>query len=186
MSERPQGSSSSSRIRSRIKCPLPREPAGTGSSSTPWSTTPPLWAPGSTSSVRPQTAFWMEAWTAAPGRRAKRRLRPRRQKPLPATNQECDTDYVLAAESRPVWVCICTICLHLVKYMHYSSVPSVKIFTKSFLNIWRFRVPPVLFMFSCLWGPQSPVWWECLCGTDHLVNTLKKIFFLNMYVLILG
>lgn len=82
----PQGSSWSSRRRSSPKCRAPRGPAGAGSSSTPWSTTRPWWAPGSTSSFRRPRALWTEAsTTAASRRRAQRRKWPRRPRSAPTT-----------------------------------------------------------------------------------------------------
>lgn len=82
----PQGSSWSSRRRSSPKCRAPRGPAGAGSSSTPWSTTRPWWAPGSTSSSRRPRALWTEAsTTAASRRRAQRRKWPRKPRRAPTT-----------------------------------------------------------------------------------------------------
>lgn len=131
----PQGSSWSSRTRNSTKCPVPRGPAGTGSSSTPWSTTPPWWAPGSTSSIRPRRAFWMEASTTA----------ARRQRRLPAT--ECmwpHKEGSLFVQNYCRCVCIrpnkCT----------YSSVPYVEMFSEPSLSEDRvFTSCPV---FVCAWG----------------------------------
>lgn len=87
----PQGSSSSSRRRN-TKCPVPTGPGDTGSSSTPWSTTLPWWAPGNTSSIRRGRAFWTEASTRGTRRGAKKKLQPQRRRHLPANKCERDPD----------------------------------------------------------------------------------------------
>lgn len=89
VSKCPQGFSWCSRRRRRTSCRVPSGPAGAGSSCTPWSTTPPWWEPGSTSSGRVRRASWMGASSVAPRREAKRR-RPRWQRPPHTTEKWVD------------------------------------------------------------------------------------------------
>ena len=66
-----------SRRRNRTRCLLQSEHEDIGCSSTPWSTTLPWWAPGSTSSARALKALWTEPSTAPQRGTAKRRQEPR-------------------------------------------------------------------------------------------------------------
>lgn len=177
MSECPQVSSWSSRRRNSTKCPVPKGPASTGSSSTPWLTTPPLWAPGSTSSVRPQRAFWMEASTTAPRRGAKRRQRPRRLMWLPATEHECDPDagsLFWFGENSAVLMFVRTYCRRVCIWWNkctHSSVPHVEMFIEPFLSggcvstLCSSCSPACLYVRATVLQSDGKA---CVCGTDIL------------------
>lgn len=166
-----QGSSWSIRRKNSKRCPTQRGPAGTGISSTPWSTTPPWWEPGSTSCARPQRALWTGAWTAAPRRGARRRQQPRRQQPrrrtpLPANEHERDLEdrfrvsFGFGASYK------------VTSFAHNkctnSPVPHVEIFTEPFfvllllnwLPYMRLMCSSLMWESVCCWSPN---WRHSLC-----------------------